>query len=119
MFKKIFYNDEDRFRPAVSYGLIVVAVCVAGYFAYTNGAGTTRPVEASLKCSTPGCTYTDGRTLQYGEAVPGVCPTCGKNSVYPAVRCTKCGAPTVLNSYLNVKGPTKCSSCGMELRYGG
>jgi hypothetical protein len=117
--KKIFYNDEERFRPAIGYSLAIVAVCVAGYLLYANRSGTVRPVEASLKCATPGCSYTDSRKLEYGEAIPSACPKCGKNSVYPAQACPKCGTPNVLNSYLKIKGPTKCSKCGAELRYGG
>ncbi len=119
MFKKIFYNDEDQFRPAVSYAVVGLAILLCGYYVYAKWNGSDQAVETNLKCSTSGCAYISERPLQVGEKIPLQCPKCDQRAVYPALPCPKCGTPNVLNQYLGKKPPTKCSKCGTELRYGG
>lgn len=117
--KKLLYNDDEQMRPGVLYGLIALAIGIGAYFVYANWTSADEPVAIARMCVTQGCGYTSTQDLQLGETFPGKCPSCGKDSVYIALRCPKCKTANVLNEDRGIKGPTKCSRCGTELRYGG
>ena len=118
MFKKLLYNEDEEVRPGVVYGLIGLAFVVGGYFVYVYWT-TGGQVEAHMLCITPNCGYASERKLEKGEPFPGLCPKCGKQSVYYALTCPKCGKPHVLNESRGLRGPTKCTQCGTEIRHAG
>jgi hypothetical protein len=119
VFKKILYNDEQRIRPGFVIGLFVLAIGAGGYYVYARWQGAEKMVGVRMMCVTPGCGYVRERQLEVGESIPGTCPQCGKASVYTSLRCRKCETPNVLNEDRGLKGPTRCTKCGTELRYGG
>jgi hypothetical protein len=117
--KKLLYNDDGDFRPAVAYTVVGVSALLVGYFVYSAWAGMEGQLESNMLCVTPGCGYADNRKLEPGETFPGLCPKCEKKSVYWAWKCPKCGKPNVPNQQLGKPGTTKCSKCGTEIRRGG
>ena len=98
--------------------VVVGALAVGGavYYAWTRSGDP--PLTASLICVTDGCGYTDSRSLEIGETLPGKCPKCGKDSVFSAFLCPKCKTPNVMNADRGLPGATKCSKCQSEIHHG-
>jgi len=118
MLNDLFMQDDGRPRQTVAWGGGLLVMAVAGYLAYAAWANSDGPQDVTLMCTTPGCAYQRERPLHLGEALPLTCPKCGKRSVAPAFRCPKCGTPNLWNEDRGMAPPTKCTTCGHEVRHG-
>jgi hypothetical protein len=118
VFRKILDNDKP-IHPVVMCAAVVLAVSMCVYLVYGKWTQMDRRVAITRLCATDGCGHRSARELKLGETFPGRCPKCGRQSVYVAYRCPSCSTPNVLNENFGTKGPTPCSRCRRELRYGG
>lgn len=97
----------------------LLAIGVTGYMVWDAMAKQdTQLVKAELMCSIPECGFSEVRPLKLGETLPAQCPKCGKQSMYTSMACPNCKTPNVLLQDQGLPGPTKCSRCGTELKYG-
>lgn len=112
----ILANEDGGVKPWVTYGVVLIAVLVGGYFVRGAWNAGSHPEKAAMLCVK--CGYTRADELQVGDIPPLKCPKCDQQSLYPAFPCTKCGTPNVWNENLGSKGPTKCRKCGAENFHG-
>lgn len=122
---------EDSKKKPIMIGVIVACLVLAGIITYTTRSGETGGIE-SLKrgqemflimCRNPGCEHEHQMDMKdffvymkehqdpMAMTTPAiVCPECGEESGYRAVKCEKCGLVfergTVRNDFVD-----RCPEC--------
>ena len=120
---------EDSSKKSLMIGVIVVCMAVAGIITFTRKSDSTSPrvsmsgKKTLVKCSNPDCgaEYEMDEQEYYDEiseridrtkfvTQPLVCKECGKESIYKALKCSKCGAVFFYASSDDYAD--RCSECG-------
>lgn len=104
---------------AVLVPAVLLIVVFAAYVAWQEPpAEDLRPAPVTLLCATADCGFSEVRVLELQEVLPARCPNCGKDSVYCARKCPKCGAAFIMNEDRGLPGPTKCPKCSTPTEHG-
>ncbi|QOJ13293.1 MAG: hypothetical protein HRU75_00995 [Planctomycetia bacterium] len=108
-------------------GAVVAVLAVGGYYGYQYFGGGGFAATHQSACGYDDCDWTGNAEVRLGEPFPAKCPKCGRSSILPVQKCSKCGHLQIANerlrAYIDGKdklpAQTKCDKCGTPIRQGG